>query len=240
MAWHPFRRIPLAPRFEGQAASAAGLMLPDDLPYRAADTGGAPRIGSGSVATATRGSHSSQLGRYQFQSPSSFMLAGSKTARMIVASIKTAAAKPDAELLQQVERQGDEDREDEHHHDRGARHDAGCGLDPVLDRLVRRHALIDALADAADDEDVVVHRQSEQDHEQEHRHERLDPSRRGADQSAPDAVLEDEHEDAVGGSDRERVEHDRLHARSRSSGRRAASARRSARTRRRTQTASSV
>ena len=33
----------------------------------------------------------------------------------------------------------------------------------------------------------------------------------GADQAAPDSVLEDEHEDPVGRSDRERVEHDRLH-----------------------------
>ena len=72
----------------------AGPLLPDDFLYLAAGTGGALRIGSGSVSTATRGSHSSQLGRYQFQSPSSFMLAGSKTPRMIVASIKTAAAKP--------------------------------------------------------------------------------------------------------------------------------------------------
>src|SRR6266487_72185 len=71
-----------------------GLLASDDLPYLAAGTGDVSWIGSGSVATATRGSHSSQLGRYQFQSPSSFMLAGSRTPRMIVASIRTAAAKP--------------------------------------------------------------------------------------------------------------------------------------------------
>src|SRR5512132_2370794 len=51
-----------------------GLLASDDLPYLAAGTGDVSWIGSGSVATATRGSHSSQLGRYQFQSPSSFML----------------------------------------------------------------------------------------------------------------------------------------------------------------------
>ena len=173
LAAEPSRRPAQAARFrDGRLQSIL------DAPHRylATGTGRASAIGSGSVATATRGSHSSQLGRYQFQSPSSFMLAGSKTPRMIVASIKTAAAKPDAELLQQVERQGDEDREDADHDDRGAGHDAGGGLDPVLDRLVRRHAVVDALADAADDEDVVVHREPEQDHEQEHRHERLDPS----------------------------------------------------------------
>src|SRR5215210_1346250 len=40
------------------------------------------------------GSHSSQLGRYQFQSPSSFIAAGSRTPRTSVASISTAAARP--------------------------------------------------------------------------------------------------------------------------------------------------
>ena len=40
------------------------------------------------------GSHSSQLGRYQFQSPSSFIVAGSSTARTIVASSRTATARP--------------------------------------------------------------------------------------------------------------------------------------------------
>ena len=37
---------------------------------------------------------SQKHGRYQFQSPSSFIEAGSSTARMIVASISTAAARP--------------------------------------------------------------------------------------------------------------------------------------------------
>ena len=41
-----------------------------------------------------RGSQSSQLGRYQFQSPSSFIVDGSSTARTIVASIRTAVASP--------------------------------------------------------------------------------------------------------------------------------------------------
>src|SRR6516225_6421361 len=51
----------------------------------------------GSVVT--RGSHWSHLGRYQFQSPSSFIVAGSSTARMMVASIRMAAARPTPIIL---------------------------------------------------------------------------------------------------------------------------------------------
>ena len=42
----------------------------------------------------TFGSHSSHLGRYQFQSPRSFMLAGRSTYRMTVASMRTATPRP--------------------------------------------------------------------------------------------------------------------------------------------------
>ena len=45
------------------------------------------------------GSHSSQVGRYQFQSPSSFIAAGRRTARTIVASIRIAAASPTPNCL---------------------------------------------------------------------------------------------------------------------------------------------
>ena len=40
------------------------------------------------------GSHCIHLGRYQFQSPRSFIVAGSSTARTIVASIRIATARP--------------------------------------------------------------------------------------------------------------------------------------------------
>ena len=45
------------------------------------------------------GSHSSQGGRYQFRSPSSFIVAGSSTPRTIVASIRIAAASPTPNCL---------------------------------------------------------------------------------------------------------------------------------------------
>ena len=58
---------------------------------------------------------------------------------------------------------------------------------------------------------MVVHREAEQDHEQEDRKERDDAAGRlEAEQLLPPAVLEDEHEDPVGGGDREQVEDDRL------------------------------
>ena len=157
------------------------------------------------------GSHSSHLGRYQFQSPSSFIVAGSSTARTIVASMRIGRREPDAELLEERHRERAEDREHADHDDRGARDDAGGGPDAVGDRLVRALPATDRLADPADDEHVVVHREAEEDHEQQQRHHGLDPVR-GADaeQALADAVLEDEHEHAVGGGHRQQVEDDRL------------------------------
>jgi hypothetical protein len=58
-----------------------------------AATGGAWGTSS-AVSGASIGSHSSHVGRYQFHSPSSFIAAGSRTARMTVASITTATARP--------------------------------------------------------------------------------------------------------------------------------------------------
>src|SRR5215213_5546122 len=58
--------------------------------------------GVGGAATSEspeRGSHWSHRGRYQFQSPSNFIDAGRSTARTIVASIRTAAARPTPNCL---------------------------------------------------------------------------------------------------------------------------------------------
>ena len=58
---------------------------------------------------------------------------------------------------------------------------------------------------------MVVHREPEQDHEQEDREERRDAAGRvEPEELLPPAVLEDEHEDPVGGRDGEEVEDDRL------------------------------
>ena len=172
----------------------------------------AGRAGAGAGASGdTRGSHSSHFGRYQFQSPRSFIVAGSSTPRMIVASIRTATAEPHAELLEDQQRQGGEDREDRDHHGGGAGHDAGGGLDPVCDRVLGWPSAVERLADPGEDEHVVVHRESEQDHEQEQRHPRDDRAVGvEAQERLQMAVLEDPHEHSVGRPDREQVEHDRL------------------------------
>ena len=58
---------------------------------------------------------------------------------------------------------------------------------------------------------MVVHREPEQDHEQEQRDHRVDPGGRAeAEEVLADAVLEDEHEHAVGRGHGEQVEQDRL------------------------------
>src|SRR5438067_3106158 len=118
---------------------------------------------------------------------------------------------PDAELLEDQHREGGEDRKDGDHDDRCARHYSGGGLDPVRDRLIHARATVERLPDPADDEDVVVHREAEQDHEQEQRRDGVDPGGGAeAEEALADAVLEDEHEHSVGGADREQVQHDRL------------------------------
>src|SRR5262249_49968965 len=53
-----------------------------------------PVLDSGSRSTRTSGSHASQRGKYQFQSPSSSILAGTSTRRMSVASMRMATASP--------------------------------------------------------------------------------------------------------------------------------------------------
>src|SRR5918995_2656339 len=70
------------------AAPAPDLWPPTGALYADAS------LGSAAGSRRTRGSQRSQLGRYQFQSPSNFMVAGRKTARTTVASISTATARP--------------------------------------------------------------------------------------------------------------------------------------------------
>src|SRR5581483_4206644 len=103
---------------------------------------------------------------------------------------------------QQAERR--EQAEDRDHDHRGARHGAGRARDREPHRVVGRGAGVVQLLDAAQDEDVVVHREPEEDDEQEERkpaHDR--PVRLEAERPREPAVLEDRDEDAVRGPDRE-------------------------------------
>ena len=59
---------------------------------------------------------------------------------------------------------------------------------------------------------MVVHREPEEDGEEEERQPRLDRVHLSeAEELVADALLEDEHDQPVGGADREQVEQDRLH-----------------------------
>src|ERR671919_1729436 len=113
----------------------------------------------------------------------------------------------DPELLEEEHRERGEDREHADHDDSRAGDNAGRRLDPVRDRGVGREATVVALPDAAEDEDVVVHREAEEDHEQEQGHDRVDAAGGvEAEEALSEPVLEDEHEHAVGGGDREDVQ----------------------------------
>src|SRR5205807_7587379 len=83
--------------------------------------------------------------------------------------------------------------------------------DAVSDRFGVVAGLEEALADPAEQEDVVVHGHPEEDAEEEERHpgdNRVDVPE--AEQARAEALLEHEYEQSVGGADREQVEQDRL------------------------------
>ena len=140
------------------------------------------RVAAPSARTARDGGASScvfgrrrrKRGRYQFHSPSSSIDAGSSTARTIVASISTAAARPTPACFTSSDESEPKSEKTRDHHERGARDDAGGDGDAVPDRLVGRHAGVDGFADAAQDEDVVVHREPEEHDEEEQRQPRDD------------------------------------------------------------------
>ena len=159
----------------GQARVPAGV---------AGVAGGGPGSGvdgrpPGPAGPDSFGSLDSQRGRYQLRSPSRAMTDGSSTPRTTVASSSTATARPDAELLEILQRQRAEDREHGDHDDGGTGHHASGGADAVRDRLLGRHPPVVRFLDPRHHEHVVVHRQAEQHHEDEQRDPGLDrPGRR--------------------------------------------------------------
>ena len=71
--------------------------------------------------------------------------------------------------------------------------------------------LVIALLDAAEQKDLIVHRETEQQAEEEERHPGLDSGDLSeAEQRGADALLEDQDHEAVGGADRKQVHGDRL------------------------------
>ena len=121
-------------------------------------------------------------------------------------------------------RQRREDREHRDHDGGRAGDHAGRVADAALDGQPRRQAAADVLADPAEHEHVVVHRQPDQDHHHEQRDPVDDEARAGEVERALDvAVLEHERQHAEGGADRGQVEHASRPARSARCGRRAPS-----------------
>src|SRR5262249_5725961 len=161
------------------------------------------------------GSHRMLRGRYQFQRPSSFIDAGSSTARTIVASSSTATARPtpiclmsSVDSVAKMENTATITNAALVTVPAVVRIPCSTGLSV---RLVRRHAAVDELLDPADDEHVVVHRKPEQHGEQEERQPGHDTAVRvEPEQALQMALLEDPDEHSVGRADRQQVEHDRL------------------------------
>src|SRR6185437_2118557 len=90
------RKTRLTPANDSYVVTLAGSLVRNHR----TGTGGAVGTSSSSLASAfSSGIHSSQRGRYQFHSPSSFIPAGSSTPLIRVASINTATARPTPSCL---------------------------------------------------------------------------------------------------------------------------------------------
>ena len=138
----------------------------DRLPARAAQLDHADIM---ACSCSNFGSQPRRLGRYQLRAPSSFIVAGSRTRADDRGVDQDRGGEADADLLRHLIRAEREGAEHGDHHERGAGDDARGRLDAVGDGVVVAHAAVDGLADAAEDEHVVVHREAEEDHEQEQR-----------------------------------------------------------------------
>lgn len=111
------------------------------------------------------------------------------------------------DLLHLDDVQEDEAHEHRRHHDRRAGHHARRPADPVEHRLRGRGAREHGLPDPADDEHLVVHGESEEDHEQEQRDPRPDrPGGAEVQQPLGPGVLEDEDQQPERGRRRQQVQ----------------------------------
>src|SRR5579859_5545258 len=148
---------------------------------------------------------SSWCGKAQVRGPSRWRTAGRRMVRMMRASRKTALARPspNSSIVRWPPRTK-EAKTTTMTAAAGGDHAAG------LDEAVADGGGVVVLArpflvDAGDEEDLVVHREAEDDREHEHREERFDRAAGGAGEPAE---LEDGDDHAEGGADREQV-HDR-------------------------------
>ena len=119
---------------------------------------------------------------------------------------------PDPELLDVRPRARREHEEGEHQDKGSARHELPRPREPKRDGLARVARLVVRLTHAREHEDLVVHRQAEEEGEDHQGNPRDDRLRR---RHVPDrlgavTLLEDEHDDPVRGSQRHQVEDHRL------------------------------
>ena len=121
---------------------------------------------------------SSQRGIHQLRSPSSCITAGTSTSRTIVASTSTAVASPSPISFRKTSgRQRQRAEDDDHDRRGGGDHARGAGQ--ALGHRARRVAAAQPrLADAREQEHLVVHREAEQRREHDHGDERRDRRRR--------------------------------------------------------------
>ena len=202
----------------GPVIGGAGRSSPDDQGpvgdgFTPASVDGAAGFdrSSGSPSIVTRGIQSRKRGIHQFQSPSRVIDAGRRTLRISVASMNTATASPSPSCWMNANLRPTKTA------NTTTMIDAALVIMPAVTEMPLRHrgprveTAIAGLLDPGQDEQVVVHRQPEQDREDEQRDPALDhPARRDAEWPGEPALLEDEHHDAVGGGGRQQVEQDRL------------------------------
>ena len=154
-------------REQTTSVSTTRFRRPQPGAGRGARRGSAP-------STCTSGSQLSQEGRYQLRSPRIFIVAGTRTERTIVASISS-DRDAEAHLLEGdrvPHREAPEDGDDDQ---RGAGDEASSRSDAKGDGV--RVAGLLQLADATEQEHLVVHREPEEDGEQKQRNSRRRSSR---------------------------------------------------------------
>ncbi len=117
-------------------------------------------------------------------------------------------AEPEPELLQTDDRPGDEAHEGGEHDQAGRGHNAPGLGQPERHRGLVVPAGVPLLAHPAHEEDLVVHGQTEHHRKDEDRDPALDLVEGNEPERATHAPLEEDHQQAVGGSDRKQVQDD--------------------------------
>src|SRR5215203_3174093 len=115
----------------------------------------------------------------------------------------------DLRLRARLKCEGDEGEEEDQ---RRARDEAPGTADPLDDGTFGRAAAVVRLPHPADDEDLVVHRDAEEEGEGDHRQLDVDRLRRldTPDRFGAESLLVDEHDQPPGGADGEQVQEDSL------------------------------